>query len=62
MIALAAFTIGLRTPRRLPLTGALIAAVAQARSALLIHLDEYLRAVPPELFQQKDLGASADSR
>ena len=59
-VALAAFAIGCRTPRRLPLVDALIAAVAQARNALLVHRDEHMRAIPPELLQQNDLGAPAD--
>ena len=60
-VALAAFAIGCRTPRRLPLVDALIAAVAQARNALLVHRDEHMRAIPPELLRQNDLGAPADS-
>jgi predicted nucleic acid-binding protein len=59
-VALAAFTIGCRTPRRLPLVDALIAAVAQGRDALLVHRDEHMRAIPPDLLRQNDLGAPAD--
>jgi predicted nucleic acid-binding protein len=60
-VALAAFAIGCRTPRRLPLVDALIAAVAQARNALLVHRDEHMRAIPPELLHQSYLGAPAAS-
>jgi len=59
-VALAAFAIGCRTPRRLPLVDALIAAVAQARNALLVHRDEHMRAIPPELLHQDDLDAPPD--
>ena len=59
-VALAAFAIGCRTPRRLPLVVALIAAVAQARNALLVHRDEHMRAIPSELLHQNDLGAPTD--
>lgn len=59
-VALAAFAIGCRTPHRLPLVDALIAAVAQARNALLVHRDEHMRAIPPELLHQNDLGAPTD--
>jgi predicted nucleic acid-binding protein len=60
-VALAAFAIGCRTPRRLPLVDALIAAVAQARNALLVHRDEHMRGIPPELLHQSYLGAPAAS-
>ena len=59
-MALAAFAMGCRTPRRLPLVDALMAAVAQARNALLVHRDEHMRAIPPELLRQNDLGVPAD--
>ncbi|MFZ5822382.1 MAG: hypothetical protein ACOYYJ_21030 [Chloroflexota bacterium] len=36
------------TPRRLPLVDALIAAAACSRAAVLVHRDEYLRALPAE--------------
>ena len=55
--ALAAFVIGCRTPRRLPLVDALIAAVAQAKGAVLVHRDAHMRAIPPELLQLNDLEA-----
>jgi predicted nucleic acid-binding protein len=60
--ALAAFTIGCRTPRRLPLVDALIAAVAQVRDAVLMHRDEHMRAIPPDQLRQNDLSAPADPR
>ena len=55
VVAKAAFVIGCRTPRRLPLTDALIAAVAQTRAAILVHRDEHMRAIPPELLEQQEL-------
>jgi predicted nucleic acid-binding protein len=56
-VALAAFAIGCRTPRRLPLVDALIAAAAQARDAVLVHRDEHMRVIPTEMVRQTDLGA-----
>ena len=61
-VALAAFAIGCRTPHRLPLVDALIAAVAQVRDAVLVHRDEHMRSIPPALLQQNDLGTPADPR
>jgi predicted nucleic acid-binding protein len=57
--ALAAFVIGCATPRRLPLVDALIAAVAQAKGAVLVHRDAHMRAIPPELLQLNDLEAAS---
>ena len=54
-VAKAAFVLGCRTPRRLPLVDALIASVAQVRSAVLVHRDEHMRLIPPELVSQQDL-------
>ena len=54
--ALSALAVTYHTPRRLPLVDALIAAVAQVRGAVLVHRDEHMRAIPPELLQQRDLG------
>lgn len=54
-VARAAFVIGCRTPRRLPLADALIAAAAQARDAVLVHRDEHMRPIPAELVTQRDL-------
>jgi predicted nucleic acid-binding protein len=59
-VALAAFVLGCRTPRRLPLVDALIAAIAQARDARLVHRDQHMRAIPPELLRQTDLDGPAD--
>lgn len=56
-VARAAFAIGCRTLRRLPLADALIAAVAQARGAVLVHRDEHMRSIPPELVRQQDLAS-----
>jgi predicted nucleic acid-binding protein len=61
-MALAALEISRCTPRRLPLTDALIAAVAQARGAVLVHRDEHMRAIPLDLLQQNDLGDSVHPR
>jgi len=59
-VAFAALVIDWRTPHRLPLVDALIAAVAQVRDAMLVHRDEHMRAIPPGLFRQNDLGDSVD--
>ena len=59
-IAKAAFVLGCRTPRRLPLVDALIASVAQVRSAVLVHRDEHMRLIPPELVRQQDLAALSE--
>jgi predicted nucleic acid-binding protein len=59
-VAFAALVIGWRTPRRLPLVDALIAAVAQVRGAVLVHRDGHMRAIPLDLLQQNDLGAPSD--
>lgn len=57
--ARAAFVLGCRTPRRLPLVDALIAAVAQIKGATLVHRDEHMRAIPAELVRQHDLGGTS---
>lgn len=57
--ARAAFVLGCRTPRRLPLIDALIAAVAQVKGATLVHCDEHMRSLPADLVSQQDLGASS---
>jgi len=54
-VAKAAFTIGCRTPQRLPLVDALIAAAAQAKEAILVHRDAHMRAIPSSLIDQQDL-------
>ncbi len=53
--ARAAFLIGCHTPHRLPLVDALIAAVAQLRTATLVHRDSHMRLIPPALVSQQDL-------
>ncbi|RIK35210.1 MAG: hypothetical protein DCC55_31035 [Chloroflexi bacterium] len=58
-VAKAAFVIGCHTPQRLPLVDTLIAACAQARSAVLVHRDEHMRAIPEEIVIQHELSASA---
>jgi predicted nucleic acid-binding protein len=58
-VAKAAFVIGCRTPRRLPLADALIAAAAQARDAVLVHRDEHMRPLPVELVRQRELAAGS---
>jgi predicted nucleic acid-binding protein len=57
-VARAAVEIGCRTPRRLPLADALIAAVAQVRDAVLVHRDEHMRSIPPDVIAQLDLEAT----
>ena len=61
-VARAAFVLGCRTPHRLPLVDALIAAVAQARAAVLVHRDEHMRSIPLELVLQQDLTTPAAGR
>ncbi len=58
-VAKAAFVIGCRTPRRLPLADALIAAAAQARDAVLVHRDEHMRPLPVELVRQRELAGGS---
>jgi len=60
--AQAAFVLGCRTPRRLPLVDALIAAVAQIKGAILVHRDEHMRSLPADLVSQQDLGTSSITR
>jgi predicted nucleic acid-binding protein len=59
VVAKAAFLIGCRTPHRLPLADALIAAVAQTRAARLVHRDEHMRLIPSTLIVQLDLAVNA---
>jgi predicted nucleic acid-binding protein len=61
-VARAAFVIGCRTPRRLPLADALIAAAAQTRNAVLVHRDEHMRSIPAKLLRQKELAAGPGER
>ncbi len=51
-VAWAAFELGCRTPERLPLVDALIAAAARLRDACLVHRDEHMAAIPTEWVQQ----------
>lgn len=51
-VAWAAFELGCRTPERLPLVDALIAAAARLRDACLVHRDEHMAAIPTERVQQ----------
>ena len=58
-IAKTAFMLGCHTPRRLPLIDALIAAVAQTKTAILVHRDEHMRSIPLSLLDQQDLNPPA---
>jgi predicted nucleic acid-binding protein len=60
-VAMAAFEIGCRTPQRLPLVDALIAAAAQARGARLVHRDSHMTAIPAEVVRQLSLAATQDA-
>ncbi len=60
LVARAAFVIGCRSVRRLPLVDALIAAVAQVKQAVLVHRDEHMRAIPAGLVNQLDLANPVD--
>lgn len=51
-VAWVAFELGCRTPERLPLVDALIAAAARLRGACLVHRDEHMAAIPAERVQQ----------
>jgi predicted nucleic acid-binding protein len=55
--ARAAYDIGRRTPRRLPLTDALIAAAARSRDAVLVHRDVHMRQIPSGEVRQMELVA-----
>ncbi len=54
-VALAAFDLGCKTPERLPLADALIAACALDRGARLVHRDRHMAAIPVDLLDQLDL-------
>lgn len=54
-VAMSAFMIACRTPLRLPLIDALIAAAAQSRNAILVHRDRHMHAIPVELLKQQAL-------
>lgn len=51
-VALAAYAIYRRTPTRLPLIDALIAAAAQAHGAVLVHRDAHMAAIPGDVIAQ----------
>jgi len=55
LVALAAFEVGCRTPQRLPLADAIIAAAARSRDAVLVHRDEHMRPIPADLVLQREL-------
>jgi predicted nucleic acid-binding protein len=57
-VAMAAFEIAYRTPHRLPLVDALIAAAAQVREACLVHRDHHMTAIPAEIVSQLHLAAT----
>ncbi len=44
------------TPQRLPTVDALIAATAAVHGLTLVHRDPHFREIPPNAFQQLDLG------
>ncbi len=54
-IARLAIVLAFRTPKRLPMVDALIAAAAQRRAAMLVHRDEHMRHIPPDLVFLNDL-------
>ncbi len=58
--ARAALGIGRRTPQRLPLADALIAAVAQTCDGILVHRDPHLRSIPSGDVRQLELAATAE--
>ena len=51
--AVAAYRVGRRTPQRLPLIDALIAAAAQLREATLVHRDAHMAAIPADVVPQR---------
>ena len=57
-VAMAAFEISYRTPHRLPLVDALIAAAAQVRGACLVHRDRHMTSIPAEIVSQLPLTAT----
>ncbi len=54
-VALTAFDIGCKTPERLPLVDALIAAAAREHGACLVHRDRHMSPIPAGLMDQLDL-------
>jgi predicted nucleic acid-binding protein len=60
-VALRALEIGLRTPARLPLIDALIAAAAQASDSVLVHRDPHMAAIPAKLVKQMQLAGKGSA-
>ncbi|MCB0135026.1 MAG: PIN domain-containing protein [Caldilineaceae bacterium] len=60
-VAQTALAIGYKTPQRLPLVDALIAAAASDRAAILVHRDEHMRAIPEEMVTQQELSANVNA-
>lgn len=56
---MAAFDMGRRTPARLPLVDALIAAAAQSRDAVLLHRDPNFTTIPKAQVKQRMLAPPA---
>lgn len=54
-VAFSAFHLGCETPKRLPLVDALIAGAAAERGACLVHRDQHMAGIPPELMETLDL-------
>ena len=52
-VAREAVLISTRTPERLPLIDALIAAAARARDATLVHRDKHMAAIPPDILRRQ---------
>ena len=61
-VAEASDEIARRTPSRLPLIDALIAACARVRSARLVHRDAHMRGIPADLLAQTDLDTERSER
>jgi predicted nucleic acid-binding protein len=57
-VAITAYEIAYRTPHRLPLVDALIAAAAQVRGACLVHRDRHMTDIPLEIVRQLPLAAT----
>lgn len=60
-VALAAFDLGCALSKRLPLVDALIAAAARERNACLVHRDQHMAPLPPEIVPQLDLAENRES-
>ncbi len=57
-IALAATTIYLDSPQRIPIVDSLIAGAAKVNNAILVHHDNHMSMIPPFLLAQHDLSQS----